>query len=170
MIKMAGKEIPISQVPPTYSSSKLVKFTNIDDERFVHPMGGKKYSFKAGKSVMLSESVAVHFAKNLANKLLFRDDDSLLKYAGIDEKLNRERTNRGETPIIKGVSQEAVDTLVKKILNNHIVSGPADEEITDIEEIGVAVSEESKKEEKKSPGRPKKEVEENKEFADLLED
>lgn len=161
-----AQEIPISKVAPTHSTTKLVKFTNIDDEVFVHSLGGKRYSFRPGVSIMLSENLAFHFARNLAHKIIFRDDDSLKKYAGIDEKLNRNKTARGETPLIKGVSQEAIKELVKVILNNHklepveVSDGPVD-----ASEIGMEVKD--KKED--SPVKTKKAKKETKEseFEDL---
>lgn len=163
------RDIPISQVRPTHSSSKLVKFTNIDKEDFIHALGGKRYKFKKEKSVMLPESYACHFAKNLAYKIVFRDDDSLLKYAKIDEKLNRERTMRGETPIIKGVTKEVVDNLIYTILNGHRIAKVEDTEAPiDAEEIGMAVPDKPKKEKSKKSRKGKavkEEVEED--FEDL---
>jgi len=159
-----SKDIPISQVRPTHSSSRMVKFTNIDAEDFIHGLSGKNYKFKKGVTVLLPESFAYHFARNLAHKIIFRDDGSLEKYAGVNERLNRERTNRGENPIVKSIGKEAVESLIKEILNNHVIQKVEEEsDVLDASELGMVVPERKKEEKKESKKGSKAKKEEVKE-------
>jgi hypothetical protein len=169
-----AKEIPISKVRPTHSSMKTVKFTNIDKEDFIHPVGGKRVRFGKGKSFYLPETFAVHFARNLAQKIIFRSDASLLEYAGVDAKADRERTAKGENPMMLPVGKEKVHKIMEVILDGHQVKQvPAGDDVVDASEIGTPVSDEkpkkpSKKADKKSKKSKKEEadVEENEEDVD----
>jgi len=160
---MGYREIPISQVRPTHSGTKLVKFTNISSEDFVHAVGGKRFLFKKEKAVLLAENLAYHFARNLAQKMIFENDDSLMKYAQIDAQKDRERIAKGENPAIKSVGKEIVDKLIKDILNGHEVQQvamPTDDEIADATELGMAVPEKKAgKKEGKEDSKVKKEEE-----------
>ena len=171
-----GNEVPISKVKPTYSSIRQVKFTNIDNEDFIHAMGGKKFKFKKGISVMIPENMAFHFARNLAQKIIFRDDESKLKYAGINEQLSRERTNRGENPLIVPVTKEVVENLMDIILNHYKKTDSKMEEVLDIEDFGQVVpskveaktkTSETKSEKTSSEKKAKKEEKDDIEFEDL---
>jgi len=160
---MGYREIPISQVRPTHSSTKLVKFTNIDTEDFVHAIGGKRFSFKQGKTILLAENLAYHFARNLAHRIIFRNDDSLMELAGINAREDRERIVKGENPVIKSVGKEVVEKLIKKILNGHEVTQvamPSPDEIADATELGMPVSDKPKEKAGKKESKAKEDNEE----------
>lgn len=49
-------------------------FTNWTNEDFYHAWDGTVYTFKAGESTHLETSLALHFAKHLANREVVKQD------------------------------------------------------------------------------------------------
>ena len=69
---------------------KAITFTNYSNEDFYHMWDGVRYDFPKGKSTMLPEALAKHFAKYLAMRELMKKDKNLgLTRAEVEEEMQK---------------------------------------------------------------------------------
>lgn len=132
--------------------SYIVKqFKNIDEEEFVGMYGGQEYRLGAGKSIALSEFLAVHLARQLAYKMIMRENLEI-------EEASLERGDKNVKT--KLVEEEPLAALAKSMISNVVLPEVEEEKVKKKEKLEEGEKEEEFEDAKGEPEAGDKPVEE----------
>lgn len=98
------------------NEGKVVRFTNITDERFEHAFGGTPFFVEAGESKLMPWTIADHLATHLARKILLKNDASLSVYdpkdptGGVGKPIwNADEEAKVKSKILGEIMEQAVE-------------------------------------------------------------
>ena len=105
--------VEIDQVPKDFNPEKVVYFTNIMNKVWDGYVNGRKYHLKQNETKMVTEPVAHCLAEQLANFIIFGEEDTRRKAI---------RVEKGEDAYIEecrkdtGLARSRFDELIKRCL------------------------------------------------------
>lgn len=127
---------------------RAVYFTNVSDEDFYHTWDSVTYKFPAGKTQLLEDYLAYHFAKHLAYRELNKKDEKV-QYMEKDKKFQdfiKECVSLDDAEEAEDETQLTQKILNKEASNKGVTKKEIKEEVKEFEDLknGTTKSKKSK--------------------------